>query len=87
LVMGTNMFYELVIEADELDDGTPAWMASFPAFPEIILFAETKDRIFAFASNAIQEAIAGRKIDGENIEAAVANAALNRTFIEVPKMK
>ena len=77
------MFYEIVIEADEMDDGSPAWFASFPAFPEITVSAETKEGILASAVSGIEEAMAGRIVDGEDIELPVRKLPSNPS-VEVP---
>jgi antitoxin HicB len=77
------MFYEIVIEADELDDGSLAWFATFPAFPEITVTGETKEGIRASAVGGIEEAMAGRISDGEDIELPAKKAPSN-TYVEVP---
>jgi antitoxin HicB len=78
------MFYEIIIETDELDDGSPAWFASFPAFPEITSTAETKELCLSSAIGAIEEAMAGRIVDGEDIELPAKQMRSGKLYVEVP---
>jgi antitoxin HicB len=78
------MFYEIVLEADETNDGSQAFLISIPAFPEVTLFAADKAGAMASAIGGIEEAIAGRMADNENIELPVKNAGDTGIFVEVP---
>ncbi|MDQ0324511.1 antitoxin HicB [Rhodopseudomonas julia] len=63
------MYYEIVIEMDEAEDGTLSWLVSVPEFPEITTFGETKEEACQNGLKAIEEAIAARIADGEAIPA------------------
>jgi antitoxin HicB len=62
-------FYELKIDMDEIEDGTPNWLVTAPAFPEITTFAEEKPEACVQGLHAIEEAIAGRIADVMDVPA------------------
>ena len=57
-------WYEINIEPDE-----DSWLVTSPAFAELATFGATEDEACANALPAIEEAIAGRIADGEEIPA------------------
>ena len=57
------MWYEITVEPD--DDGT--FLVTAPAFPEVSTFAEKLEEAPVYAAAAIEEAIAARMADGEDI--------------------
>ncbi len=57
------MWYEIRVETD--DDGT--FLVTAPAFPEVSTFAEKLGEAPACAAAAIEEAIAARMADGEDV--------------------
>ncbi len=65
-------WYEIRIEPD--DDGT--FLVTVPAFPEITTFADTPDEASVIAPAAVEEAIAARMADGEDVPLPAAVADL-----------
>jgi antitoxin HicB len=78
------MFYEIRVEADELEDGSPAWLVSVPVFPEISIFAVSETQAVASAIGGIEEAMAGRMTDSEAIALPEKRAPSLGAFVEVP---
>jgi antitoxin HicB len=78
------MFYEIILEADEMDDGSPTLLISIPSFPEVTLFAANKAEALTSAVGGIEEAIAGRMADNEEIEQPFKKAGSQGVFVEVP---
>jgi antitoxin HicB len=78
------MFYEIVIDADVAESGEPAWLISVPAFPEVTLFATSKAECLTIAVGGIEEAIAGRISDNEDVVPPKRTAAGMDNPVEVP---
>ena len=62
-------WYELTLQMDE---GT--WLVTSPQFPELATFGETQDAAYRHGLDAIEEAIAARIADGEDIPLPLAEA-------------
>jgi antitoxin HicB len=77
------MIYVLSVEKD--DNGT--LLVTCPAFPEVTTFAKSKADVFWNGQAAIEEAIAARIADGEDIPAGVtAGQVKNRAWTKLPLM-
>jgi antitoxin HicB len=77
------MIYLLKAEAD--DNGTV--LVTCPAFPEVTTFAEDDVHVRRNGLDAIEEAIAGRIADGENLPAPAKPADVARhkgIFVKLP---
>ena len=59
--------YEFDLEIDKYEDGTPTWLVTVPAFPEISTFGDNLEDAAHKAKGAIEEAIAARMHYGEEI--------------------
>jgi antitoxin HicB len=78
-----GMWYQVVIDAD--DNGT--FMVTAPAFPEVTSFGASQPAACENGRNAIEEAIAARIADGEDIPHPLKKTqAGGRLYIEVPPM-
>lgn len=77
-------FYELTIAMDETEDGTPNWMVTAPAFPEVTTFGDTQPEACGHGLQAIEEAIAARIADGEDIPLPIKETPGVGRFVEVP---
>jgi antitoxin HicB len=77
------MWYEIVIDAD--DNGT--FMGTAPAFPEITTFGSSQPDVLLNGRNAIEEAIAARIVDGDDIpKPLIATKGRRGLYVEVPAM-
>ena len=56
----TERFYEVVVDMDQLEDGTACWFVTVPAFPEIATDGADQEIACRNALSAIEEAIAAR---------------------------
>jgi antitoxin HicB len=79
-------FYELTIAMDETDDGTPNWMVTAPEFPEVTTFADDKQAACVQGLNAIEEAIAARMADGEDIPLPLKETTGKGYFVDIPAL-
>jgi antitoxin HicB len=74
------MWYELNLEPD--DNGT--FLVTAPQFPEVTSFGETVQDALANGLNAIEEAIAARIADGEDVPPPLKEVTSKGHFVEVP---
>ncbi len=74
-------WYKLAIQPD--DD---VWLVTSEEFPELTTFGLTKEEALKNAQDAIEEAIAGRMADGENIPFPLQQSGDKGYFVEVPMM-
>lgn len=74
-------WYKLAIQPD--DD---VWLVTSEDFPELTTFGQTKEEALKNAQDAIEEAIAGRMADGENIPFPLKQSGSKGYFTEVPMM-
>jgi len=77
-------FYEIVIEADELTGGERDFLVTVPAFPEITTGGTDIQDALHNAGRAIEEAIAGRMVHGEDISIPLTEAGNGKHHVEVP---
>jgi antitoxin HicB len=61
------VFYEVAISMDETEGGNPVWMVTAPAFPEMVTFGDTQPEACLNGLKAIEESIAARMADSEDI--------------------
>ncbi len=61
------VFYEVTVNMDETEGGNPLWMVTSPTFPEVTTFGDTQSEACLNGLKAIEEAIAGRMADGDDI--------------------
>lgn len=61
------MYYQVTLAMDETDSGVPVWMVTVPAFPEVTTFGDTQPEACLNGRKAIEEAIAARMADGEDL--------------------
>ncbi|WP_331375511.1 type II toxin-antitoxin system HicB family antitoxin [Sinorhizobium chiapasense] len=76
--------YELTLSMDEAEDGTISWMVTAPAFPEVITFGDTQPNAYLEGLKAIDEAIAARMADGEEIPLPLSETKGVGRYVEVP---
>jgi antitoxin HicB len=76
-------FYELTIAMDEAEDGSVSWMVTAPEFPEVTTFADTQPEACEEGLKAIEEAIAARIADGEDIPLPKKETPGKGRFVEV----
>lgn len=76
------MWYELSLTPD--DNGT--WLVTAPAFDEVVSFGETQEEACRHGRNAIEEAIAGRIADSEDIPFPLKETTGRGHFVEVPAL-
>lgn len=76
-------FYELTFAMDELEDGSHNWLVTAPAFPEITSFGDTQEEACRAGQRAIEEAIAARIADSEDIPPPVSETPGKGRFVEV----
>jgi len=74
-------WYELTIS---MDDET--WLVTSPDFPEITTFGETQPEACENGLRAIEEAIAARISDGEDIPLPLQETSGKGRFVEVPAL-
>ena len=77
-----TMWYELFLTAD--DNGT--FMVTAPAFPEVTSYGATQPEACANGRNAIEEAIAARIADSEDIPHPLKKTKGRGRFVEVPAL-
>ncbi|GGA72484.1 hypothetical protein GCM10011385_27940 [Nitratireductor aestuarii] len=75
------MWYELVLVPDH---GT--WLVTSPHFPEVTTFGETQESACRNGLDAIEEAIAARIADGEEIPFPLRETKGKGHFVEVPAL-
>jgi len=66
------------------DDGT--WLVTSPDFDEVTTFGETQEDACVNGRDAIEEAIAGRIADGEDIPAPLQEIGRKGHYIQLPAM-
>ena len=72
-------WYEIKIDADG-----DIFMATAPAFPEVTTFGEDMEAALKNARDAIEEAIAGRIYDSEDIPLTLSQTTGRGYFIQLP---
>jgi antitoxin HicB len=77
-------YYELMISMDETADGTPNWLVTAPEFPEVTTFADTQPEACAQGLQAIEEAIAARIADGDDVPLPMKETKGKGSFVQVP---
>lgn len=70
--------YEVVLQPDG-----DTWMVTAPAFEEVTTFGATQEEAVRHGRDAIEEAIAGRIADGEDVPAPLPDTAVPDWFVEV----
>jgi antitoxin HicB len=75
-----SMWYEVVLDAD--DNGT--WVVTAPQFPEVTTFGESQEEACVHGRAAIEEAIAARISDSEDIPHPLRKTKARGRFVEVP---
>ncbi|QKV18757.1 type II toxin-antitoxin system HicB family antitoxin [Oricola thermophila] len=60
-------WYEVTLSMDELEDGTCTWLVTAPDFPEVTTYGDTQEEACRNGLKAIEEAIAARMADGEDV--------------------
>jgi antitoxin HicB len=75
------MWYELVFQPDG-----DTWLVTSPDFDELVTFGATQEEACRNGLNAIEEAIAARMADGEDIPYPLKDTKGKGRFIEVPAM-
>lgn len=61
------VYFEVTILMDETENGVPVWLVTAPAFPEVTTFGDTQPEACMNGLKAIEEAIAARMADNEDI--------------------
>lgn len=74
-------WYEVVLQPDG-----DTWLVTAPAFDEVITYGITQEEACRHGRDAIEEAIAGRIADGEDIPVPLADTPGRGRFVEVPAM-
>lgn len=74
-------WYELAIQPDG-----DSWLVTSPNFPEVVSFGSTQEEACINGRNAIEEAIAGRIADGEDVPLPLNETHGRGRFVEVPAM-
>jgi antitoxin HicB len=80
------MSYEVVMKMDETADGTPSWMVTCPAFPEVTTFGDDQKEACVNGLRAIEEAISARISDNEPLPHPMKKTNGNGAFVEVPAL-
>jgi antitoxin HicB len=73
--------YKLAMQPDG-----DVWLVTSDDFPELVTFGQNKEEAFKNAQHSIEEAIAGRIADGEDIPAPLAQDGPTGCYIELPMM-
>lgn len=76
-------YYELVITMDEAEDGALSWLVTSPAFPELTTFGDTKEEACRNGLKAVEEAIAARMHDSEDIAIPLKETTGKGHFVEI----
>ena len=74
-------WYELAIQPDG-----DSWLVTSPQFEEVVSFGSTQEEACRNGLNAIEEAIASRISDGEDIPLPLMDTPGRGRFVEVPGM-
>ncbi|MFP3545787.1 type II toxin-antitoxin system HicB family antitoxin [Rhizobium sp. SIMBA_035] len=74
-------WYKLAIQPDG-----DVWFVTSEDFPELATFGQTKEEALKNAQNAIEEAIAARIADGEDIPQPMVEDGDKGYFVEMPMM-
>jgi antitoxin HicB len=74
-------WYELAIQPDG-----DTWLVTAPQFEEVVTFGSTQEEACRNGLNAIEEAIAARIADGEDIPFPMKDTTGRGRFVEVPAM-
>jgi antitoxin HicB len=77
-----SMWYEVTLDADEND----AFLVTAPQFPEVTSFGNSIEEALVHGRNAIEEAIAGRIAEGQNIPHPLRKTKGRGHFVEVPAL-
>lgn len=72
--------YQLTLSPDG-----DTWLVTAPQFEELVTFGETEDAALRNGRDAIEEAIAGRIADGEDIPLPLAEPGMG-IFVELPSI-
>ncbi|TPM39340.1 type II toxin-antitoxin system HicB family antitoxin [Mesorhizobium sp. B2-2-3] len=76
------MWYELTLTPD--DNGT--WMVTAPQFEEVVSFGDTQEQACRNGLNAIEEAIAARIANGDDIPFPLKDTPGKGRFVQVPAL-
>jgi antitoxin HicB len=80
------MYYEIVIDMDESEDGALSWLVTVPEFPEVTTFGDDKEEACRNGLRAIEEAIAARIADNEPIPHPRKATNGRGHYVEVPAL-
>ena len=75
-----SRWYEVKLKPDSND----TWLVTVPAFPEVTTFGSTQQDACEHARDAIEEAIAGRISDGDDIPPPLAETSGKGFYVELP---
>ena len=79
-----SRFYEVIVEPDMAPDGSMNWLVTAPAFPEVTTFGKTQASACQNGLGAIEEAMAARMADGENIPAPITGTHGQGRYVHIP---
>ena len=79
-------WYELNLAMDELEDGTCVWLVTVPDFPEITTDGADTEEAHRNGQKAIEEAIAARIADGDDIPAPLHDTTGKGYFVGIPAL-
>ncbi|RDJ01437.1 type II toxin-antitoxin system HicB family antitoxin [Rhizobium grahamii] len=74
-------WYKLAVQPDG-----DVWLVTSPDFDEVVSFGQTQEEACRNGRNAIEEAIAARIADGEDIPAPMMEPEGARLYVELPMM-
>ena len=79
-----SRFYEVIVEPDMAPDGRMNWLVTAPAFPEVTTFGINQASACQNGLGAIEEAMAARMADGEDIPAPMNGTHGLGRYVHVP---
>jgi len=79
-----SRFYEVIVEPDMAPDGSMNWLVTAPAFPEVTTFGKTQASACQNGLGAIEEAMAARMADGEDIPAPITGTHGQGRYVHIP---
>ena len=79
-----SRFYEVIVEPDMAADGSMNWLVTAPAFPEVTTFGNNQASACRNGLGAIEEAMAARMADGEDIPAPMTGTHGKGRYVHVP---
>jgi len=79
-----SRFYEVIVEPDMAADGSMNWLVTAPAFPEVTTFGNNQASACRNGLGAIEEAMAARMADGQDIPAPAPGTHGQGRYVRVP---